>query len=87
MRNIGPAGGGGYVSAMNRRGEAVGIYYTTPDGQGSRHPFRWSPARGRRDLGTLGGPSGDPGGINARGIVAGSSSTTGGNVHATVWLP
>ena len=37
------------------------------------------------DLGTLGGPSAQARGINPQGQIVGSSDTSGGETHATLW--
>jgi probable HAF family extracellular repeat protein len=47
----------------------------------------WTPNEGMLDLGTLGGVSSRAYAINARGHVAGSSTTATGATHAFLWTP
>ena len=59
--------------------------YTTPGGQS--HAFRYTPGSGLLDLGTLGGTSSAPTGLNGRGEVIGTSTLADGSTHAFLWTP
>jgi probable HAF family extracellular repeat protein len=70
------------VSAINNRGQIVGDTITS-DGTVISRAFRWSPATGTQNLGTLpgGGPSSGYG-INDAGQVVGSASLNSGGSRA-----
>jgi probable HAF family extracellular repeat protein len=70
-------------AALNGAGEVVGFLSTTV-----QHGFLWSAGRGMLDLPPLpGGNFSIAVGINAGGVVAGTSTTkNGGNDHAVLWI-
>jgi probable HAF family extracellular repeat protein len=73
---------------VNERGQVAGAAWSAESADGApRHAFVWDPVSGMRDLGTLGGSTAEAVAINARGQVAGVSSTAGGRMHGFVWGP
>jgi probable HAF family extracellular repeat protein len=73
----------GYAVAVNSSGEIVGDYY--PDGTSAIRAFIWTPTAGLQDLGTLGGSTAAPLGINRPGQVVGYSDTSSGANHGFLW--
>jgi probable HAF family extracellular repeat protein len=99
MQDLGTLGTGtdAYATAVNERGQVIGISYTnstpnqaiTPCSFGSpiptQDPFLWENGK-MTDLGTLGGTCGSPGWINSRGRVVGFSDLAGDRVtHPFLW--
>jgi probable HAF family extracellular repeat protein len=77
-----PGGGNSAALGVDRLGRVVGFAI---DGSGQRRPFVWTSKNGMQDLGTLGGAFGEAWATNPKGQAVGSSQTTGGQVHATLW--
>jgi probable HAF family extracellular repeat protein len=76
MLNLGTLGGtSGFPSAMNNRGEVVGL--SNLQGDLSFHPFLWTKRRGIQDLGTLGGETGETNWINDAGYIVGKADLAG----------
>jgi len=99
MLDLGTLGTGtdAYATAINDRGQVIGISYTnstpnqvmTPCSSGSpiptQDPFLWENGK-MIDLGTLGGTCGVPGWINHHGQVVGFSDLAGDQIsHAFLW--
>jgi probable HAF family extracellular repeat protein len=84
MIDMGSLGGDfGFVTALNNRGEAVGLDLLADDV--AQHPFLWSDGV-MRDLGTLGGTMGEADAINDSGEIVGSAYFPGDAVrHALLW--
>ena len=72
------------VVEINEAGQITGTYTAA---SGHSHAFLYTPGRGLRDLGTLGGAMSAPTGLNDNGQVVGSSTTAGGATHAFLWTP
>jgi len=70
------------VVEINDAGQIIGTY-TAAGGQS--HAFRYTPGTGLLDLGTLGGATSAPTGLNGRGDVVGSSTLADGSTHAFLW--
>jgi probable HAF family extracellular repeat protein len=70
-------------ASLNDRGEVAGS--VVPNGLRTGVAFVWSPEGGLTQLGTLGGPSSSPRGINASGHVAGVSQISTGASRAFFW--
>lgn len=66
---------------LNDRGQIAGAFAPTPDGV---HPFLWECGR-FIDLGTLGGPTAVPTGLNSWGEVIGRSFTDSMDQHGFIW--
>ena len=74
--DLGTLGGtSGFPSAMNNRGEVVGL--SNLHGDLSFHPFLWTKRRGMQDLGTLGGATGETNWINDAGYIVGKADLPG----------
>ena len=69
------------VVEINDEGQIIGIYTTG----GQSHAFLYTPGSGLRDLGTLGGTTSAPTGLNEHGDVVGSSTLEDGSTHAFLW--
>jgi len=84
MRDIGTFPGGGNSAALgvDRLSRVVGFAL---DGSGQRRPFVWTSKTGMQDLGTLGGAFGEAWATNPKGQAVGTSQTTSGQIHATLW--
>jgi probable HAF family extracellular repeat protein len=74
------------ANAINAACQIVGSSWSGHDGEfTNEHAFLWQKGR-MRDLGTLpGGRQSDAWGINDRGQIVGSSTTTRGSWHAVIW--
>jgi probable HAF family extracellular repeat protein len=80
--DLGPFDGDqGFATAINVEDQKVGFVTGARSG-----PAIW---QGRRAmlLPTLGGAGGDADDINNAGVVAGSSGTSTGDIHAALWVP
>ena len=84
LRDIGTFPGGNNSAALgvDRLGRVVGLAINS---SGQRRPFVWTTKSGIQDLGTLGGANGEAWATNPKGQAVGSSQTTGGQTHATLW--
>ena len=71
-----------FLVTINDLGQVAG---TSGTSMGVVRAFRWTPADGMEDLGTLGGASSSAVGINDLGEVAGVAQVTSGSVHAFLW--
>jgi len=69
------------VVEINDAGQIIGTYTTG----GQSHAFLYTPTTGLRDLGTLGGTTSAPTGLNDNGDVVGSSTLSDGSTHAFLW--
>jgi probable HAF family extracellular repeat protein len=69
--------------AINNKGEVVGWMYTA----GRRRAFRWTPAGGVQDLGTLGGLEAEARDINDGGDVTGWAMVSGSEIRPFIWTP
>jgi len=69
------------VVEINAAGQIIGTYTTG----GASHAFLFTPSTGLRDLGTLGGTTSAPTGLNDNGDVVGSSTLSDGSTHAFLW--
>ena len=88
MVDLGTLGGSSSRAAGHRTTAARSSARATCAATPRTHAFVWTQAGGMVDLGTLGGSYSFAAGINARGHVAGGSSTTGdAEFHATLWKP
>ena len=87
MVDMGTLGGNvGFTSAMNNRGQVVGV--SNLAGDATFHPFLWSKSGGMKDLGTLGGNTGEVNWINDAGDVVGKADLSGRlpqNHDAVLW--
>jgi len=87
MVDIGSLGGTfGYPTALNNRGQVVGI--SNMAGDLTSHPFLWSEKTGLQDLGTLGGNNGVTNWINDTGDIPGKADLPGPlpqNHDAVLW--
>lgn len=83
-QDIGPAGT--LALAVNDAGTIVG---SSPNANGFRHAFIWTPTKGMKDLGTLGGSQSTALSVNSKGWVVGTSMTSTGNglLHGFLWTP
>ena len=70
------------VVEINASGQIIGTYTTSGGGS---HAFLYTPGSGLRDLGTLGGATSAPTGMNDNGDVVGSSALSDGSTHAFLW--
>ena len=75
-------GGNSAALGVDRVGRVVGMAINSA---GQRRPFVWTSKTGMLDLGTLGGPNGEAWATSPKGLAVGSSQTTGGQTHATLW--
>jgi probable HAF family extracellular repeat protein len=69
------------VVEINATGQIIGTYITG----GASHAFLYTPGIGLRDLGTLGGTTSAPTGLNDNGDVVGSSTLADASTHAFLW--
>ena len=69
------------VVEINDAGQIIGTFTTG----GQSHAFLYTPGPGLRDLGTLGGTTSAPTGLNDKGDVVGSSKLSDGSTHAFLW--
>jgi probable HAF family extracellular repeat protein len=69
------------VVEINATGQIIGTYTTG----GASHAFLSTPGTGLRDLGTLGGTTSAPTGLNDNGDVVGSSTLPDASTHAFLW--
>src|SRR5439155_3020937 len=67
---------------VNDAGVVIG--HTQTSGNSNDHAVLWTSAGGFQDLGTLGGARSYANGINAAGVVVGTSTDVSGNSHG--WL-
>jgi probable HAF family extracellular repeat protein len=96
MRSLGTLGGPDSAAfSVNSRGQVAGSSFTSArvnpvTGVPPEHPFLWTPGRGMRDLGTLGGsaafPSDNEANLNDRGEMVGQSNVrSDAAFHAFLW--
>jgi probable HAF family extracellular repeat protein len=82
IMDLGPFDGSqGFVTAINVKNRKVGFLSGARSG-----PAIWEGRKGLL-LPTLGGVAGSADDINDAGLVAGSSGTSTGDVHAALWVP
>ncbi len=83
MRDIGvPLGFSARGIGINESGQiAVHAYHWDQPGQDYHHAFRWT-SGSYQDIGTLGGKTNVPHGIDDSGRIVGYSHTSGGGIHA-----
>jgi probable HAF family extracellular repeat protein len=80
--DLGPFDGNqGFTSAINVEDQKVGFLTGARSG-----PATWK-RRKAMLLPTLGGAGGSADDINDAGLVAGSSGTSTGDIHAALWVP
>ena len=73
----------GQASDINGSGEVAG--YTVPPSSPSSSAFLWTPQKGRRALGTLGGSVSYANAIDRTGVIVGSSENAAGERRAFAW--
>lgn len=73
-----------FVMDISSNNHLTGYAVSPQYGPANQRGFLWHAGSGMLDIGTLGGTNCSPGGVNASGIVVGSSTTSLGETHAFI---